>query len=237
LFWACSLVPIPHSGNHDVKIGDAKVDVQTEHSDRLPPAVAGAFVAAGVFVWPEEAEDMFALGRTLTELAGIGPYLNKQILNWMRHPPELEEANPDIRQNFLTLEEASTLRSKYLECFHGIRGDCRCTRFGATVRVGSRYGRSSTVAPVFLHCDHRPLQRTQDCWWHRRRPARKARRGNCRGQPEVVMTDSGIAVDVLGAGLDRISREKQQAILTAFPRLAFKDGFKGCFVTSFVRNR
>ena len=47
-------------------------------------------------------------------------------------------------------------------------------------------------------------------------------------EPEVVMTHSGIAVDVLGAGLDRIPREKQRAILTAFPRLAFKDGFKGC---------
>jgi hypothetical protein len=47
-------------------------------------------------------------------------------------------------------------------------------------------------------------------------------------EPEVVMTHSGIAVDVLGAGLDRISQEKQQAILTAFPRLAFKDGFRGC---------
>ena len=33
---------------------------------------------------------------------------------------------------------------------------------------------------------------------------------------------------VLGAGLDRISREQQQAILTAFPRLGFKDGFKRC---------
>jgi hypothetical protein len=47
-------------------------------------------------------------------------------------------------------------------------------------------------------------------------------------EPEVVMTHSGIAVDVLGAGLDRISPENHQAILTAFPRLAFKDGFKGC---------
>jgi HD domain len=47
-------------------------------------------------------------------------------------------------------------------------------------------------------------------------------------EPEVVMTHSGIAVDVLGAGLDRIPQEKQQAILTAFPRLAFKDEFKGC---------
>src|SRR5882724_10045913 len=47
-------------------------------------------------------------------------------------------------------------------------------------------------------------------------------------EPEVVMTHSGIAVDVLGAGLDRIPQDKQRAILTAFPRLAFKDGFKGC---------
>ena len=46
-------------------------------------------------------------------------------------------------------------------------------------------------------------------------------------EPEVVMTHSGIAVDVLGAGLDRIPQEKQRAILTAFPRLAFKDEFKG----------
>jgi hypothetical protein len=47
-------------------------------------------------------------------------------------------------------------------------------------------------------------------------------------EPEVVMTHSGIAVDVLGAGLERIPQEKQRAILTAFPRLAFKDKFKGC---------
>jgi hypothetical protein len=47
-------------------------------------------------------------------------------------------------------------------------------------------------------------------------------------EPEVVMTHSGIAVDVLGAGLDRIPQEKQRAILTTFPRLAFKDQFKGC---------
>jgi hypothetical protein len=47
-------------------------------------------------------------------------------------------------------------------------------------------------------------------------------------EPEVVMTHSGIAVDVLGAGLDRIPQDKQRAILTEFPRLAFKDQFKGC---------
>jgi len=44
------VVPIPHSENHGVKIGDTKIGVQTEHSERLPPAVAGGLVAAGVLV-------------------------------------------------------------------------------------------------------------------------------------------------------------------------------------------
>jgi HD domain-containing protein len=47
-------------------------------------------------------------------------------------------------------------------------------------------------------------------------------------EPEVAMTHSGIAVDVLGAGLDRIPKDKQRAILAEFPRLTFKDQFKRC---------
>jgi hypothetical protein len=42
-------------------------------------------------------------------------------------------------------------------------------------------------------------------------------------EAEVAMTHSGIAVDVLGAGLDRIPQDKQQAILAVFPRLALKN--------------
>jgi len=66
---------------------------------------------------------MLARGQSLTELAGIGPYLNKQIIDWLRHPPESAEAIPEIRQNFLTLAEARILRSKYPERFRQIRGD------------------------------------------------------------------------------------------------------------------
>lgn len=66
---------------------------------------------------------MLARGQSLTELAGIGPYLNKQIIDWLRHPPESAEAIPEIRQNFLTLAEARTLRSKYPDRFRQIRGD------------------------------------------------------------------------------------------------------------------
>ena len=75
------------------------------------------------FLWPEEAEDMLVRGQSLTELAGIGPYLNKQIIDWLRHPPEVEKVIPEIRQNFLTLAEARTFRSEYPERFHEIRGD------------------------------------------------------------------------------------------------------------------
>jgi len=41
-------VPIPHKEDRGVKIGDAKIDIQTEHSDRLPPVVGGLLIVGGV---------------------------------------------------------------------------------------------------------------------------------------------------------------------------------------------
>src|ERR1700721_3695723 len=45
-------------------------------------------------------------------------------------------------------------------------------------------------------------------------------------EPEVAMTHSGIAVDAIGVGLDRIPTDKLRAILAAFPRLALKNQFQ-----------
>jgi hypothetical protein len=42
------VVPIPHSENHGVKIGDTKIGVQTQNSEKLPPAVGIVLVAGGV---------------------------------------------------------------------------------------------------------------------------------------------------------------------------------------------
>src|SRR5580700_2255871 len=42
-------------------------------------------------------------------------------------------------------------------------------------------------------------------------------------EPEVAMAHSGIAVDAIGVGLDRIPTDKQGAILAEFPRLALKN--------------
>ena len=57
-------------------------------------------------------------------------------------------------------------------------------------------------------------------------------------EPEVAMTYSGIAVDVIGVGLDRIPQDKQRAVLTEFPRLAFKNQFKECLCSvSVIRKK
>jgi hypothetical protein len=41
-------------------------------------------------------------------------------------------------------------------------------------------------------------------------------------EPEVAMAHSGISLDVIGVGLDRIPPDKQRAIFAEFPRLALK---------------
>ncbi len=40
-------VPIPHTENHGIKVGDASIGVQTHDSERIAPAVIGVLVAAG----------------------------------------------------------------------------------------------------------------------------------------------------------------------------------------------
>jgi uncharacterized membrane protein len=42
------VVPLPSREDHSVKIGDAKIGVQTESSQKLPPAVGIILVAGGV---------------------------------------------------------------------------------------------------------------------------------------------------------------------------------------------
>ena len=42
------VVPVPHSENHGIKVGDAKIGVQTESQEKLPYGVGIALVAGGV---------------------------------------------------------------------------------------------------------------------------------------------------------------------------------------------
>jgi hypothetical protein len=44
----CFIVPIPRRENHGVQIGDTKIGMQTESSEKLPPAVGIVLLAGGV---------------------------------------------------------------------------------------------------------------------------------------------------------------------------------------------
>src|SRR5260370_25305539 len=50
-------------------------------------------------------------------------------------------------------------------------------------------------------------------------------------EPEVAMTHSGIAVDAIRVGLDRIPTDKIHASLAAFPRLALKNQLQSSLFT------
>lgn len=45
---AAFIVPIPHREQHGVQIGDAKIAVQTESSEKLPPVVGIVLLTGGV---------------------------------------------------------------------------------------------------------------------------------------------------------------------------------------------
>jgi hypothetical protein len=42
------VVPVPHHEDHGLKIGDARIGVETEHNEKLPPAVGTVLLAGGV---------------------------------------------------------------------------------------------------------------------------------------------------------------------------------------------
>ena len=63
-------------------------------------------------LWPEEAEEIINDGRSLTELPGIGPYLNRQIVQWWRIRRTLTKKLLRFDKTFLTLAEARAMRSR-----------------------------------------------------------------------------------------------------------------------------
>ncbi|HUK25426.1 MAG TPA: hypothetical protein VLV49_12660 [Terriglobales bacterium] len=44
---ASFFVPIPRQENHGIKVGDAKIGVQTQHDEHLSPVISVVLVVAG----------------------------------------------------------------------------------------------------------------------------------------------------------------------------------------------
>ena len=74
------------------------------------------------FLWAEEAAEIAASGRSLTELAGVGPHLERIIRGWLEDPPPVPEA-PPIRADFLTFPQARAILGRDPTWAPRLRGD------------------------------------------------------------------------------------------------------------------
>jgi putative hydrolase len=81
--------------------------------DDAKPPLSKAYRRASrrALLWPEEATSLYDAGRSLTELTGVGPYLEKIIGKWIESSPLLPSP-PDIRENFLTRTQVRLILQK-----------------------------------------------------------------------------------------------------------------------------
>ena len=78
--------------------------------------------ARSAFLWPEEVSDLVGQGRSLTELRSVGPFIEKQIQQWLEKPNHPKVA-PAIRRDFLSLAEARRLLAIQPDWPSKLRGD------------------------------------------------------------------------------------------------------------------
>jgi histidinol phosphatase-like PHP family hydrolase len=94
---------------------------EAEHA-KQPLQRALRRAARRAFLWPDEVADLTQRGESLTQLSGIGPYLNRLILQWLSDgSAPLDPA--EIQQNFLTLATARSMRGKQPDFFETVQGD------------------------------------------------------------------------------------------------------------------
>jgi histidinol phosphatase-like PHP family hydrolase len=74
------------------------------------------------FSWLEQAADLVAQERSLTELRSVGPWVARIIHGWFEHPPEPPEP-PEVRRGFLTLADARSTLEAHPEWHEEIRAD------------------------------------------------------------------------------------------------------------------
>lgn len=84
-------------------------------------ALALKRASRSALLWPDEAADLVAVGRPLTDLQGIGPNLSKLIAGWIESPP----ARPSDPQSleFLTMSRAKRVLAENPAWSGKLKGD------------------------------------------------------------------------------------------------------------------
>jgi histidinol phosphatase-like PHP family hydrolase len=91
-------------------------------SAKMPLQKALRRASRKAFLWPEEASSMVEDGRSLTDLPGVGPSLDRIIRRWIEDPPDVPSP-PAIRKNFFTLPQARAVLAKNPSFAQKVRGD------------------------------------------------------------------------------------------------------------------
>jgi histidinol phosphatase-like PHP family hydrolase len=91
--------------------------------DTPPPAQRALRRAARrAFLWEVEAAELARLRTPLTELSGVGPYIEKLIGRWLDNPPLKIHPGP-LRAGFLTLCQARRILSRKPSWLKSVKGD------------------------------------------------------------------------------------------------------------------
>lgn len=79
--------------------------------------------ARSAFLWPEEARDVFAGGRSLTELHGVGNFIEQALRKFLKNPPSRRPPRDPLRRDFMTLAEARAVLARDPAWLKRLRGD------------------------------------------------------------------------------------------------------------------
>lgn len=79
--------------------------------------------ARSAFLWPLEAAELLASGRSLTELHSVGPFVAEQLRIGIETAPAREGARDPLRRDFLTMAEARAGLARNPSWQTRLRGD------------------------------------------------------------------------------------------------------------------
>jgi putative hydrolase len=87
-------------------LGELLWTASQQETDHRRRALARASRASRF--WPEEAGEVVAAGRSLTELRSVGPWVAAQLEGWLEDPPPIPEPD-ETRRAFLTYAEVRSV--------------------------------------------------------------------------------------------------------------------------------
>lgn len=119
----CYLGPNARRINYAVRNSEV-AELLAIEAENFKPPISRAFrrAARAAILWPEEIADLVESGRPLTELASIGPFLEKTIKRWFDSPPKLAKP-PAIRRDFIFRTDAKRILQKNPSWLSELHGD------------------------------------------------------------------------------------------------------------------